>query len=375
MSPTQDLSVRVVRSHATSCYDVLVSLRAMFNPRTYEATRGWAATAKRRLSSETRELGAFFFSGRETSLGYGLTPLVAELQDGAKPDALLTRIRDVDATQLAMLMLDTGELSDRAHDAFHAALITGYDKTDVSTALEGASPNWARTCRRVLQEPGRAKEDLIVLLEEYVEVVFSEELDHVAAAVQRGAERVSDLLSVLPPGAAIEQLTGGYTIDAELDLDEIVLAPSAFIHPYVATRMDERTRRAIVVFGVHSDRLGRFEPMPIDDDLQAAVKALGDPARLRLLRLVAAGAQTSGELQEHIGLASATVHHHLHQLRAAGFIRQERTKAGMRYTVRRDSARDLLDRLNDLVLGTGDPGDPGVPRTRQLQRDVKRPES
>lgn len=346
-----DLAVRLIRPHSTPCYDVLVSLRALFNPRTYEATRTWSVTAKRRLSPESLALGKFFFSGRDTSLGYGLTPLVAELEAHAGPDALVSHLRDMDPVDLAMLMLDTGEVTPEARATFRTVMTRGWDAAAVTTALHEASAGWARTCRRVLQDPAQAKADLLALLEEFLQAVFAEELDHVCASVAQGAGRVEELLALLPASVAIEQLTGGYTIDAGLELDEIVLAPSAFIHPYVSTRLDEPRRRAIVVFGVHSESVNRFDPAPIDADLQVAVKALGDPARLRLLRLVAAGAQTSGELQEQLGLAPATVHHHLHQLRAAGFLRQERTKAGMRYTVRQESARDLLDRLYTLVLG------------------------
>ena len=347
----RDLSASDIRVHATTCYDVLISLRALSNPRTYEATRSWTASAKQRLSAEALSLCKFFFSGRDTSLGYGITPLIAELDERATPDDLVDSIRETDAAHLALLMLDTGELTTQAREAFGAVLADGWDEATVTTALEGASPSWARTCRRVLRDPDRAKADLLTLLEEYIRVVFVEELDHIAKAVEQGARRADELLTVLPATAAIEQLTGGYTIDGELELREVVLAPSTFIHPYVTTRLDERKQRAIIVFGLHSEPLSRFDRVPIDNDLQAAVKALGDPARLRLLRLVAAGAQTSGELQEQVGLAPATVHHHLHQLRAAGFIRQKRTKAGMSYTVRRDSARDLLERLSALVLG------------------------
>ncbi|MGH2385897.1 MAG: hypothetical protein ACRDGB_12725, partial [Candidatus Limnocylindria bacterium] len=73
MRAAPDPYAGLVRVHATPCYDLLVSLRALFNPRTYEATRAWAITARRRLPAEAERRGVFFFRGHETSLGYGVT--------------------------------------------------------------------------------------------------------------------------------------------------------------------------------------------------------------------------------------------------------------------------------------------------------------
>lgn len=348
----EDPYANVVRVHATPCYDLLVSLRALFNPRTYEATRAWSVTAKRQLSEPARARGRFFFVGQETSLGYGVLPLVATLPAGASPEALITAVRGAEPATLAMLMLDTGELSDEVRTTFYEALRRRVSDRALTEAFQGSSASWSKVCRRVIGDPEWARSELVALLEEHLEVVFATELEHVAAAIASGARRAEDLLSVLPTIVAIEQLTGGYTVNADLPLSQVVLAPSAFIHPFVASRLDVRTRSALVVFGVRTDSFDRFDAAPVDPAVLKAVKALGDPGRLRLLRLLARESLTSAELQSEIGLSPATVHHHLHQLRAAGFVRQERTKEGMRYTIRSDSAADLLDRLRHLVLGS-----------------------
>jgi len=71
--------------------------------------------------------------------------------------------------------------------------------------------------------------------------------------------------------------------------------------------------------------LGRAEA----EDLARTMKALADPARLRLLSIVAASGGAEAcvcDLIEPIGLAQPTVSHHLKVLTDAGFL--TRTKRG-----------------------------------------------
>ena len=343
----------LVRVHATPCYDLLVSLRALFNPRTYEATRAWAVAARRRLPADAETRGVFFFRGHETSLGYGVTRLVATLPDGAEPRALIDAVRAMDPSELAMLMLDTGETSDAALATFRDGLAGRATERALTRALHGTTASWAKLCRRVIADPASTQVDFANLLEAYLDVVFHDEIRHVVDAIADASHRAHELLALLPTRVAIEQLTGGYTLDRNLRPARITLAPSAFIHPFVATRFDERTGEALVVFGVRSSSLEQYDSAPLDPQLLKAVRSLGDPGRLRLVRLLSREPLTTTQLQARIGLSPPTVHHHLHQLRAAGLVRQERTKGGMRYSIRRDSAADVLDQLRHLILGPG----------------------
>jgi ArsR family transcriptional regulator len=70
------------------------------------------------------------------------------------------------------------------------------------------------------------------------------------------------------------------------------------------------------------------EPLSVDDAerLAAPLKAIADPARLRLLSLIQA--QPGGEacvchLMEPLGLSQGTVSHHLRVLRESGLVERE----------------------------------------------------
>ena len=83
-------------------------------------------------------------------------------------------------------------------------------------------------------------------------------------------------------------------------------------------------------------------------DLASALKALADPARLRLLSIVAASEGQEAcvcDLTEPIGLAQPTVSHHLKVLTDAGFL--TRSKRGTWAYFR--LVPSALDRVADFV--------------------------
>ncbi|WP_068278037.1 Rv2640c family ArsR-like transcriptional regulator [Aldersonia kunmingensis] len=83
---------------------------------------------------------------------------------------------------------------------------------------------------------------------------------------------------------------------------------------------------------------------PIDDaaalEVALRLKALADPARVKLMSLLladAAGEQTTGELAAIVGLSESTVSHHLGQLRTAGLVTSERRGMSVFHSGRRDA--------------------------------------
>jgi ArsR family transcriptional regulator len=67
-------------------------------------------------------------------------------------------------------------------------------------------------------------------------------------------------------------------------------------------------------------------PMSDEAALEVALrlKALADPARVKIMSLLFAAEQNSGELADVLGLSESTVSHHVAQLRRAGFVESDR---------------------------------------------------
>jgi DNA-binding transcriptional ArsR family regulator len=90
---------------------------------------------------------------------------------------------------------------------------------------------------------------------------------------------------------------------------------------------------------VMSAKRARGNPSP-ELDLAAVMRALGDPVRLEIVRLLTDGRlRTSGQIAEHVNLPASTCSYHLKQLVTAGITEcwSERTA---RYPVLRRKALD-----------------------------------
>jgi ArsR family transcriptional regulator len=87
------------------------------------------------------------------------------------------------------------------------------------------------------------------------------------------------------------------------------------------------------------------------DDLAHTLKALADPARLRLLSIVAASAGQEAcvcDLTEPIGLSQPTVSHHLKVLTEAGFLTRSKRGTWAYFQLVPGS----LDRISQLLVAS-----------------------
>ncbi|WP_422746589.1 Rv2640c family ArsR-like transcriptional regulator [Mycobacterium sp. WMMD1722] len=86
---------------------------------------------------------------------------------------------------------------------------------------------------------------------------------------------------------------------------------------------------------------------PADDasalDVAMRLKALADPARVKLISLLCTADRpcTTGSLAAAVGLSESTVSHHLGQLRTAGFVASERQGMSVHHIPRRDALTAL----------------------------------
>ena len=82
--------------------------------------------------------------------------------------------------------------------------------------------------------------------------------------------------------------------------------------------------------------------VPDDDTLAAMAKALGHPARIQILRLLAArDTCVTGDIVDELPLAQSTVSEHLRILREAGLIQGEIEGPRTRYCVDADGLAAL----------------------------------
>lgn len=79
--------------------------------------------------------------------------------------------------------------------------------------------------------------------------------------------------------------------------------------------------------------------------LVEAHKALGDPNRLRIVLLLAVGPLSGQELAEKLGLAPATVTHHMKPLRQVGLVKEARNRNTIYFQLDEVYLKERLDEL------------------------------
>lgn len=332
-----------IQVHASPCYDLLVSLRALYNVGTYERAGRWAAKARRAMGADLYEEGRLFFQGNETGLGLGLLRVIPELGPESSPSAFIERLREKSVEDVALLMLDTGELSSDGLKFYRSVL---EDKRPVSAdqRIQEFAGSMADRVLVVLEDPSGSKDRIIAFLERYLDIVFKPIVESIGAAVSTAAGSATDLLAMQPTLSTVEALTGGYTVSETLETGKIILAPSVFIYPFMASRFDEQAASTLIVFGIRNDEILGYRPSD-SQQLLRSLKVLANPHRLEILSLLRNGPLLGTEFMKLLGLSQPTVHHHLARLRSAGLIRQERVNEGMFYSLRPETTEVFIGEL------------------------------
>ncbi len=105
-------------------------------------------------------------------------------------------------------------------------------------------------------------------------------------------------------------------------------------------------------------------------DFELAMKAIGDPTRTRILKLLGDGGLCVCQVQAVLGLAPSTVSKHLTVLKLAGLVEDRRDGKWIEYALARESrnphARPVLEMLAGALRD-----DPAVAADRRRLREVK----
>ena len=85
-------------------------------------------------------------------------------------------------------------------------------------------------------------------------------------------------------------------------------------------------------------------------------KALADPTRREIRRLLRGGERTAGELAERFDMSKPSMSHHFAVLKDADLIRSRRDGKQIRYTLNTTAVQDALAWARDLFGGPGGKG-------------------
>ncbi|HME90244.1 MAG TPA: metalloregulator ArsR/SmtB family transcription factor, partial [Myxococcaceae bacterium] len=91
--------------------------------------------------------------------------------------------------------------------------------------------------------------------------------------------------------------------------------------------------------------------------LSQSFRALGDPTRLRILRLIAEAPLNVSELVSLVGVAQPSISHHLSTLRRLGLVREERQAGFTYYSLAMDAGDERWPLIRLARQGSDEAGD------------------
>jgi ArsR family transcriptional regulator len=79
--------------------------------------------------------------------------------------------------------------------------------------------------------------------------------------------------------------------------------------------------------------------------LDETLRALGDPTRREILRVLRGGDLTAGEISARFPMTAASVSHHLSVLKEAGLVRSERSGRNLVYSLETTVFQEFLQQM------------------------------
>ncbi len=335
-----------------TAYDFFISLFVLHYADEFGLRPSWTAGVRQRLSARHREflLHLLSFAGAPLDWVLGLP---------APKDAAtaLQAIAGIPPAERLTALTLPSDLSAEARQTLEAIARRGswseaeFEFLRLHYRRRGAPPSPAALTylARLWAEAEQSGETLLAALQEYHQVFFAEEETRLRPALEAGLARGRDLAARLPLEALVEELSRGIHL-ADLEaLEELILAPSYWASPRVFLAKPG-PGKLLLVYGARPEFESVAPGAEAADPLVLALKALADPTRLRILRHLAAGPLSPGDLARRLRLRPPTVVHHLRLLRLAGLVHviiNDRDEK--RYATRQESLRGIYAALEDFL--------------------------
>ncbi len=346
-----------------TAYEMLLSVYTIFRPKEYGLPAPWAAGVRKRLSPQGQQDLKDFYNPPYAFLAYMPLHLVLEMEmDQPKtatrfldyvesiPDDQFSRRAHLptvinEALRAITTRALSGELMGDAEVEEYRRAVSRSQLAQTPTAAD------ARRLFEDMADPAATKRRWLNVMREYYTAFFAEEERRVGPALQRMLEQAQAMSREMPVPDMIERLSSGFTISRDIDLRRLVLVPSIWLYPFVA-RFELAERELFVAWGVRPPGYKLVPGESVPNEALMVLRALSDPTRLRLLRLIAREPRSLISLAQEVKLSLPTVSHHIRELRGAGLIRLEVSGRGResKYMVRWSSAEQAFEQLERFVM-------------------------
>jgi DNA-binding transcriptional ArsR family regulator len=334
-----------VEVRAGAAFELLIGLFALVDPRRAGESETWVPAPRDRPARLRDALERLGDRAGETWLH--LLGLALELPS-ASAQAFVEQVEEVEPLEFRRHLVGVH--------------VPAWRTVVGAETLERAAAGDASAARELLRSDryyaGRARDALAVALplsaretkRRFVRAlrlfadVFAPHEDALVMRLERDAQRRRAAVAKTRPEAVIASATGGYVYEPEPEFRRVVLVPHVAATPslLLCQHLDAR----LICYPAEDESTAGREVVARAVRLG---KALGDPARVQIIRRLAAGEASLGELAEESRVAKSTAHHHLALLRAAGLVTARGNARGYWYALRHEGLGDARDLFGELI--------------------------
>ncbi|CAN5465039.1 hypothetical protein BH20CHL6_BH20CHL6_13170 [soil metagenome] len=301
----------------------------------------WLQAARSGLPAQLRSELDSCFGESSKGVFHGVGSLAVALPEVRDAADFLRTIENLSTAEIARVTIAAG-----VQDETLGSVIERAVEGD-RAAIEELAPRLSDYSREdvlaFLRDPEPAVQRALAVMHAWLEP-FGQVEERVLAMLARDvADRAADR-ATLDQATLIERTTGGMRWLPEPQARRVVLAPSYFARPYnhVYAGADWR----LFCYPVADSALGADDGVTPPPAMVRLHRALGDPTRLRILKLLRDRDWYLTELAQQLELSKPTIKHHLAQLRAAGLATVTEEGTLHYYSLRRErleeAGTDLL---------------------------------
>jgi DNA-binding transcriptional ArsR family regulator len=356
---TADTAYPAVRTAAGPAFELIAELAAFASGparASLDSGKPWIR--------EVRRLAGPELSRRAEANGLSLYAELAPIALGTPPPhdihQLLARLRGFHAPDLRYRLLGAAAPPNRAmvsEGAFDRALAGDTAALAELRSAMGVSRAAIATITRLVNEPPVAtKTAVIELVADWAERVFPAFADDAGTIVARDVEARERRLAGGDRREAVLDALNGVELHPGPWVREIVIVPAIAMRPYV---VPVDTETGVIYLCPVADEAFDGDPSVPPRRLVKVAAAMGDPLRLRILRLLVDEELGATELAERLAVDRTTLHHHLGILRSAGLLAiNDDGMGGWRYARRYDGVVDATQALAAYLAASPAPPPP-----------------
>ncbi|KQL52305.1 ArsR family transcriptional regulator [Heyndrickxia shackletonii] len=189
------------------------------------------------------------------------------------------------------------------------------------------------------------KEHLIAVVSGWYQFVLKKDEEKIQSILKTDYESKKRMADKLTPEELVEWATGGVTYNPEPSVNYVLLIPQYTYRPWNIAADLEDTK--VYYYPVANESIYPNDRYAPNNFLVLKHKALGDEARLRIVKLLYEGDRTLQEITEHLDVGKSTIHHHLKILRSAKLVEIIDSK----YSLKRKSLDMLAKELEYFLKG------------------------